>query len=80
MKFGVVMRTDVPISSIADLAQEAEAHRRSVDQALPVEFAHGDAHALPFAEETSDRCRADRVFQYLQQPHLALQELVRTEG
>ena len=25
MKFGVVMRTDVPLSSIADLAEEAEA-------------------------------------------------------
>ena len=28
MKFGVVMRTDIPLSSIADLAQEAEASGR----------------------------------------------------
>jgi ubiquinone/menaquinone biosynthesis C-methylase UbiE len=54
-----------------------EARQRSANHTLPVEFYHGDAHALAFADDTFDRCRADRVFQHLQHPRVALQELVR---
>lgn len=44
---------------------------------LPVELATGDAHALGFPDASFDACRADRVFQHLEDPRGALAELVR---
>jgi ubiquinone/menaquinone biosynthesis C-methylase UbiE len=61
----------------ANEAMIREARQRSANQPLPVQFYHSDAHALPFPDGTFDRCRADRVFQHLQNPRVALQELVR---
>ena len=37
----------------------------------------GDASELPFRDESFDGCRADRVFQHLEEPHRALREMVR---
>ncbi len=37
----------------------------------------GDASALPFHDNSFDGCRADRVFQHLNDPHRALTEMVR---
>ena len=42
-----------------------------------VEFAHTDAYNLPFADQTFDRTRTDRVLQHLRQPELVIAEMVR---
>lgn len=55
----------------------AEAIARTAQSQLPVDFRHADAHQLPFAADSFDRCRADRVFHQLAQPEQALQEMVR---
>jgi SAM-dependent methyltransferase len=49
-----------------------EARRRGVEL-----VAVGDATALPFPTSTFDGCRADRTFQHLAIPEVALRELVR---
>lgn len=43
----------------------------------PIEFVVQDAHALSFPDGSFDRCRADRVFQHLQDPRPVLKEMVR---
>jgi len=55
----------------------SEARRRSRPSGCPVEYRQGDICRLPFASETFDSCRADRVFQHLDRPQDALAELVR---
>lgn len=50
----------------------AAARRRGVGLAVV-----GDAATLPFATDTFDGCRADRTFQHLAAPEVALRELVR---
>lgn len=55
----------------------AEAQQRSRETGLPVSFQQGDAQSLPFADNTFDRCRAERTFQHLPDPRRALAELVR---
>lgn len=55
----------------------AEAWRRSAAESLPVEFRLGDVHRLAFAEATFAGCRADRVFQHLEDPDRALDEMGR---
>jgi ubiquinone/menaquinone biosynthesis C-methylase UbiE len=54
-----------------------EARQRSAASTLPIEFRYGNAHQLPFADATFDRCRADRVFQHLEHPFDALREMSR---
>lgn len=44
---------------------------------LPLTFCQADLCALPFADETFDRGRADKTFQHLPNPRAALLELVR---
>jgi SAM-dependent methyltransferase len=53
------------------------ARQRAAGRALPVTFMVGDAHRLAFADDTFDGCRADRIFQHLEQPEQALAELIR---
>jgi ubiquinone/menaquinone biosynthesis C-methylase UbiE len=53
------------------------AQGRTQDTNLPMRFIQGDIHALPFAENTFDRCYADKTFQHLPDPQRALAELVR---
>lgn len=55
----------------------ATARERTQGMDLPVEFQVADAHHLPFADNTFDGCRADRVFQHLADPRRALAEMVR---
>lgn len=55
----------------------AEAQTRSAASLFPVEFRLADAHELPFAPESFDRCRAERVFQHLADPIQGLQEMIR---
>jgi ubiquinone/menaquinone biosynthesis C-methylase UbiE len=55
----------------------AEARRRVQGRALPLEYVQGDAHHLPFADGTFDRCYASLVLEHLEDPRGALAELVR---
>ena len=54
-----------------------EARRRAADAGIPVEFVQGDVQRLPFADATFTGCRAERMFQHLEDPRQALRELVR---
>jgi ubiquinone/menaquinone biosynthesis C-methylase UbiE len=55
----------------------AEARRRPEDAGILVEFVQGDVERLPFADATFSACRAERMFQHLENPRQALRELVR---
>ncbi len=50
---------------------------RTASSAAPIEFAVADALQLPFADETFDGCRVERVLQYLDDPRRALAEMMR---
>src|SRR5690349_742417 len=54
-----------------------EANARAAGLGLPIEFRQGDAHALPFPDQSFDRCLATQVFQHLPGPERALAEMVR---
>jgi ubiquinone/menaquinone biosynthesis C-methylase UbiE len=54
-----------------------EARRRGREARVPATFVRGDAHRLGFADDTFDRCRADRTFQHLADPEQALTEMIR---
>jgi ubiquinone/menaquinone biosynthesis C-methylase UbiE len=54
-----------------------EARRRAVEEGSPVEFVHGDVHALPFEDAEFDVVQVRLVFQHLHDPRPALAELVR---
>lgn len=51
--------------------------QRSKGTHLPLNFVQGDIHALPFADNTFDRCYADKTFEHLPDPKCALAELIR---
>lgn len=55
----------------------AEACKRSEAGGLPVAFQVGDARTLDFPDASFDGCRADRVFQHLDDPAAALAEMAR---
>lgn len=55
----------------------AEARQRSEGQDLPVEFLQGDCQTLPFPDGVFDGCRAERVFQHIPDPDVALAEMIR---
>lgn len=50
---------------------------RSCTGDAPAEFLLGDAHHLPFDDDSLDACRAERVLQHLERPERALAEMVR---
>jgi SAM-dependent methyltransferase len=54
-----------------------EARRRTVDPTLPVEFHGGDITELASADGAFDAVFSERVFQHLEDPVAAMQELVR---
>ena len=54
-----------------------DSRARTLGLPRPVDFRVGDAHALPFEDETFDACRADRVFHHLVDPQKALAEMAR---
>jgi len=54
-----------------------QANERSKQKQFPFEFRVGDVYKLNFADNTFDGCRADRVFQHLQDRHQALSEMIR---
>ncbi len=53
------------------------ARQRAEGCALPVEFQLADAHQLPFADDSFDASRADRIFMHLESPAQALSEMRR---
>jgi ubiquinone/menaquinone biosynthesis C-methylase UbiE len=55
----------------------AESQKRAKGTDNPVEYRWSDVNCLDFAEGAFDGCRADRVLQHLEDPHLALREIVR---
>jgi ubiquinone/menaquinone biosynthesis C-methylase UbiE len=55
----------------------ATARQRAEGCALPLEFQVGDIHNLPFADDSFDASRADRVFMHLDSPRRALREMLR---
>lgn len=55
----------------------AEARKRSEGMNLPVDFFVADAQQMKFPDNTFDGCRADRIFVHLDNPLLALIEMVR---
>lgn len=54
-----------------------KATSRGLETLLPVSFLQGNLHQLPFADNTFDRCYADKTFQHLPNPKQALAELIR---
>ena len=65
----------VGIDASAPLIEEAR--RRAADAALPITFEVGDAHRLDFVDDAFDLCRTERVLRYVDQPEIALREMVR---
>jgi SAM-dependent methyltransferase len=55
----------------------AEAWRRTTDPALPVEFQPGDISGLDFGDGVFDGAYCERVLQHLDDPGVAMAELVR---
>lgn len=58
-------------------AMVEESTRRWAGRDLPLRFAVGDVHALDLPADSFDAARADRMFQHLAEPRVALAELVR---
>lgn len=54
-----------------------QARARAGGSGLPVEFVQGSLYELPFADDSFDASRSDRVFQHLDEPLRALLEMVR---
>ena len=55
----------------------AEARARTEGSAAPVEFLLGDAHELPFPDESFDAAYSLRVFEIIGDPRRALSEMAR---
>lgn len=55
----------------------ATARQRAEGCELPVELQVADVHQLPFADDSFDASRADRIFMHLESPPRALAEMVR---
>jgi SAM-dependent methyltransferase len=55
----------------------AEAKRRTAGTGLPAEFLAASVYDLPLPDGTFDACRADRLFQHLEEPRRALCEMIR---
>jgi ubiquinone/menaquinone biosynthesis C-methylase UbiE len=53
------------------------ARRRAEGCELSVEFQIADVHQLPFADDSFDASRADRIFMHLESPPRALAEMMR---
>lgn len=59
------------------LAMVKTAQQRRQGTGLPVHFLQGDIQHLSFCDDSFDRCYADRTFQHLPNPELAISELIR---
>ena len=55
----------------------SQARQRASGLGLPIEFHLCDVHQLTFDDNFFDGCRAERVFQHLENPAKALSEIIR---
>ncbi|HVC35194.1 MAG TPA: methyltransferase domain-containing protein [Chloroflexota bacterium] len=55
----------------------AEARRRAEGLALPVKYRQGDAHHLPFDDDTFDACFSAATFTLIDRPEQALADMIR---
>lgn len=62
-----------------DFSQEMinEAASQAAANDLPITFQQGSIYELTFADNFFSRCRADKTFQHLARPEVALRELIR---
>lgn len=58
-------------------AMIASARTNRTNAQLPLTFRQGDIYQLDLDDNFFDRCRADKTFQHLSDPHAALKELIR---
>jgi SAM-dependent methyltransferase len=65
----------VGLDSSATMVETART--RTPDGNTTIEFVHGSLYELPFPDDSFDAARSDRVFQHLDEPELAIRELVR---
>jgi ubiquinone/menaquinone biosynthesis C-methylase UbiE len=73
----MVGRTGRVVGVDSSGAMITEARKRAEGLTLPVEYIVGDAHRLDFADSTFDGCRAERVFQHVDNPQQVLREMAR---
>lgn len=64
----------VGLDSSEELVAQA---RPAAAGAAPVEFLHGRADAMPFADDTFDAARAERVIEHVPDPAAAVAEMLR---
>src|SRR5215203_2848703 len=53
------------------------ARKRAKEFGMPIEYVVGDVQAIPFPEGTFDGCRVERVLQYVDDPRVAISEMMR---
>src|SRR4051794_34472164 len=53
------------------------ARKRAKEFGMPIEYVVGDVQAIPFPEGTFDGCRVERVLQYVDDPRVAIAEMMR---
>jgi ubiquinone/menaquinone biosynthesis C-methylase UbiE len=53
------------------------ARRRAREFGMPIEYVVGDVQAIPFPDDTFDGCRIERVLQYVDDPRVAISEMMR---
>lgn len=59
------------------MVEEADARAREAGMAGRVRHERAESNALPFATDTFDACRSERLFQHLTDPAATLKEMVR---
>jgi ubiquinone/menaquinone biosynthesis C-methylase UbiE len=60
-----------------DSSEQLIDRARAISAGLPVEFLHGKAGELPFADDTFDVVRSERVIEHVPSPPRALGEMLR---
>jgi len=53
------------------------ARKRAKEFGMPIEYVVGDVQAIPFPDGTFDGCRVERVLQYVDDPRIAIAEMMR---
>ena len=53
------------------------ARRRAGEFGMPIEYVVGNIQSIPFPDGTFDGCRVERVLQYVDDPRMAIAEMMR---
>jgi ubiquinone/menaquinone biosynthesis C-methylase UbiE len=67
----------VGVDSSGTMIDQARVGLSGGGAGLPVEFLVADAHTLPFADATFDRCHSERVLQHVADPQRVVTEMAR---